>query len=73
MYVYCIYSVKFLLSCNSRIFDIENLFIDILIEEDVRILFLIIMNKFMVVDNICYMYLSGIILFYLIYMYSSVF
>lgn len=67
MYVYCIYSVKFLLSCNSKIFDIENLFIDILIEEDVRILFLIIMNKFMVVDNICYMYLSGVIVLFNLY------
>lgn len=67
MYVYCIYSVKFLLSCNSRIFDIENLFIDILIEEDVRILFLIIMNKFMVVDNIFYIYLSGVIVLFNLY------
>lgn len=61
MHAYCTYSAKFLLSCNSRTSDTENLFIDISTEEDVRTLSLITMNKSMVVDNICYMYLSGTI------------
>lgn len=61
MHAYCTYSAKFLLSCNSRTSDTENLFIDISTEEDVRTLSLITMNKSMVVDNICYMYLSGAI------------
>lgn len=61
MHAYCTYSAKFLLSCNSRTSDTENLFIDISTEEDVRTLSLITMNKSMVVDNISYIYLSGAI------------
>lgn len=38
MHAYCTYSAKFLLSCNSRTSDTENLFIDISTEEDVRTL-----------------------------------